>query len=143
MSIQDDMFNYVMKTPENTNPAVLKSLINKTVQLPIFNLKGIEGYSIENINLHLENGGFIDVYNGTITISNQIRYAKYLIPIYNTDSTGVTYSCGFSIQAPKRGAYNVTVNGQPVALDNGWYTYLYSSHTYPTIFNVEVAWVVG
>lgn len=34
MSSKDEIFNYVMKTPQNTNPAILGQLLDKLDSLP-------------------------------------------------------------------------------------------------------------
>lgn len=141
MSIQDDIFNYVMKTPANTNASVLKSMINKTVQLVPFNLKIIGAINPNIEQGQDDKGKFAQFYEDHIVICDNLTNAKYIIPEYSVISSAsgdiVTYSFSFFIDAPKDGTYIVTVNGENVIEDHGFH-YLYAESVYPAHFNVVI-----
>lgn len=150
MSTKEEIFEYVMKSPENTNPAVLKSMLDgieggsSNIQLVPINIEVPDGalsgsdidyygliggvYYDNNHNIVYETSYINDLYHANFGIPRSIFPEKYLI--------------GFVINTDKN-TLNILLNNEEVPFISSvrfqGYNVLLESNTYPTQFNVSIS----
>lgn len=100
MSTKDDVFNYVMNSPEDTNPAVLRSLLNGIEE------GGSGGVEYFDITYTCEEGGEPSIdktYTQILSAYNSGKVVRLIIPAGNQVDTDVIYYtlkmtlCGLSM----------------------------------------------
>ena len=100
MSSKDDVFNYVMNSPEDTNPAVLRSLLNGIEE------GGSGGVEYFDITYTCEEGGEQSIDKTPTQILsayNSGKVVRLIIPAGNQVNTDVVYYtlkmnlCGLSM----------------------------------------------
>lgn len=139
MSDYNEILKYIMHTPENTNPAIIKSMLDNYE-------KPAAGVSLPEIiltqptdsDLVLGNGEFgVILYDTTAgIIANDEDFVKiYGVPIYIND----LYKLDINLES-RGDDYNVIVNENSISFDEdaGAYAYSYSSATYPEGFTIVI-----
>lgn len=118
MSTTDEIFNYVMNTPCNTNPAVLKSKLNSLAPLPF-----------PTLSITKPQDCVMSVTSSTITIDNKGNYVEgnssgqYYIPGLQMIGSANLYGFYAQVSADSD-IYNVVVNGTTVNYNGSSHKYM-------------------
>ena len=135
MSNIEDIYNYVMKTPDNTNPAVLTSLLKK-----VANLVPVKFKNQSDVEITAQSGAFARMIEGNLGLCDYDK-AQYVVPLIDimagagADGT-IVYEFSFKLST-QLVISQVVVNGAVVNPDNKG-VYGYSSLTYPKNITIEI-----